>query len=155
MKVENVTINCSSHPQEAIAQTSIVPHATMAAAERTLQLSQVPIPYHSLLSSIETSSLKFEKGKKKSKSYSCHYCGHRSSQKQSLTQHVQSVHERLKPFECKWERWGFSIHQGPKKIYNFNMIFNLQALFTVILAATIVVQQSKTWTSMFKEYIKR
>ena len=103
IKIENVTMNCSSNSQEAVAQTSIVPRATMAAREQTLQLSQVPIPYYSLLSSVETSSLNIEKGKKKSKSYSCPYCGHRSSQKQSLTQHVQSVHERLKPFECKWE----------------------------------------------------
>ena len=154
MNFVNVNSNDAGIVQQKDLQ-HMIPHATMAARERTLQLSQVPIPYYSLLSSVETSSVTIEKGKKKSKSYSCHYCGHRSSQKQSLTQHVQSIHERLKPFECKWERWGFSIHQGPKKICNCNKIFNLNAMLIIILAATIVVQQIKTWTSMFKECIKR
>ena len=64
-----------------------------------------PLPsISSLPPSIQyTSKTKSEKPKKKSKPYSCHYCGHKSSQKQALTQHVQSVHENLKPFNCKWE----------------------------------------------------
>ena len=95
----------SLHLIDSKVQRSFVSHSISDARDKTLELGDVFTPFYSSFSpSIKnTSCIKTEKPKKYSKSYSCQYCGHKSSQKQSLTQHVQSVHERLKPFECKRE----------------------------------------------------
>ena len=84
---------------------SLVAHVIFAARAQAVQLEKtglssmpsLPLPF------LDPPRLRAERPGKRSKSYSCNFCGHRASQKQSLAQHIQSVHENLRPFECQWE----------------------------------------------------
>lgn len=35
-----------------------------------------------------------------SKQHTCRYCGEKFTQRHSLTRHLNSVHKKVKPFEC-------------------------------------------------------
>ena len=87
------------------ARQNLVAHVILAARAQALQLERPGIPSISSLPLplLDPPKLRAERPGKRPKSYSCNLCGHRTSQKQSLTQHVQSVHENIRPFECKWE----------------------------------------------------
>ena len=81
-------------------------HVILAARAQALQnerptgmfpISSLPLPL------LEPPKLRAERPGKRHKSYKCILCSHRTSQKQSLTQHIKSVHENVRPFECQWE----------------------------------------------------
>lgn len=99
----NASSETLSPPDES--RKNLVAHVILAARAQALQLERSGLPSISSLplSLLDTPKLRSERPGKRSKSYSCSFCGHRTSQKQSLTQHIQSVHENLKPFECQWE----------------------------------------------------
>ena len=83
----------------------LVAHVIMAARAQALQLERAPLPSISSLplSFLEPTKKKMERSGKRKKSYACTLCDHTTAQRQSLTQHIQSVHEQLRPFQCQWE----------------------------------------------------
>ena len=84
---------------------ALVAHLIMAARAQALQLERAPLPSISSLplSFLEPTKKKAERSGKRKKSYACTLCDHTTAQRQSLTQHIQSVHEQLRPFQCQWE----------------------------------------------------
>ena len=93
-----------SSPSEEERQ-SLVAHVILAARAQALQLERSGLaPISSLpLPVIDMPKIRVERSGKRPKSYSCNFCGHRTSQKQSLAQHIQGVHENMRPYECQWE----------------------------------------------------
>lgn len=97
------SLETSALPNED--RQNLVAHVIMAARAQALQLERAPLPSISSLplSFLEPTKKKTERSGKRKKSYACTLCDHATAQRQSLTQHIQSVHEQLRPFQCQWE----------------------------------------------------
>ena len=104
----------TSPPPGSIMHHSVA-HVILAARAQAMQLEKsLQLPPDVISPSSPSSSallhlpllslpkLTNERSGKKAKAYSCSLCSFRTAQKQSLTQHILSIHDKSRPYECQW-----------------------------------------------------